>query len=580
MTALPHQPVKSIRYLWILLFLLAAAIWIVQIGRPVDLPNWHEFDYSSIARNFVREGNNILYPRIDWRGDGPGYTEMEFPIIPWSMGQLYRVFGTHEIIGRIFSYVFTLLSLLVFSRIALKVLPEPAAFIASLFFVVAHVIALVATAIQPEALMLLLYLLAVYYFIDWYDRRSWLSYALAIASFALSMLVKSPAAHLAIFFFLWALHKDGMKAFRRPSLYFFAALSFAPVVVWYAHAASLWHQFHNSMGVSNEDHWFGLDILSRPKVMANLFSIDVLLVAGGGGAIVAFVAIITGRLRSEVNRLTLYWCLAVAVYLLVIIRTSGAYWASYYHVVAVPPLALLFAAGVSSVPDAAIATWQRIARWSAIVAVLLIVPLTLLSKRDPAHLPGVFQDLVNAHSSIAVLLVLAVLSFGVTVLSFRLAVSSQAAPRNTPFPTWSRTAIILIVGCFSYFFLSGQMLLGTWRTFGSRTPLSSSAQCIKPKLMPGSLIVASGGICLDPGGHRVANDAPDMFYWLNHKGFTTCEGHESVAELQAFALRGARYYVADKDSLQDRPEFAAALRKAFPLLADCNAALLFSLRPR
>jgi hypothetical protein len=43
----------------------------------------------------------ILYPRIDWRGDGPRYAEMEFPIIPWTIAALYKIFGYHEVIGRI-----------------------------------------------------------------------------------------------------------------------------------------------------------------------------------------------------------------------------------------------------------------------------------------------------------------------------------------------------------------------------------------------------------------------------------------------------------------------------------------------
>lgn len=36
---------------------------------------------------------NILYPRVDWRGDTPGYVEMEFPALPWVAGGLYHLFG-------------------------------------------------------------------------------------------------------------------------------------------------------------------------------------------------------------------------------------------------------------------------------------------------------------------------------------------------------------------------------------------------------------------------------------------------------------------------------------------------------
>jgi hypothetical protein len=76
----------------------------------------------------------------------------------------------------------------------------------------------------------------------------------------------------------------------------------------------------------------------------------------------------------------------------------------------------------------------------------------------------------------------------------------------------------------------------------------------------------------------VANDAPNMFYWLDRKGFTTCEGHESIAQLRSLAARGARYYIADKASVAQQPGFESELRRSFPVLVDCAAAVLFELK--
>lgn len=547
------------RYRWMLVFLFTAVLWSVHIDRPVDLPGWHEFDYASIARNFVREGNNILYPRIDWRGDGPGFTEMEFPIIPWIIAQLYRVFGIHEVIGRLLSYAFMLLSLFVFSKIARKILPESAAIVATLFVVVSHEIVQVATAIQPEPLMLLLYLMAVYSFVEWYESRRWSSYGFAAASFAGAMLVKSPAAHLAIFFLLWSLYQDGAQAFRRPALYLFAMISFAPAIWWYAHASSLWHQFHNSMGVSNEDHWFGLDLLKRPKVILNLICVDLFLVCGGGGLLVACSA-----LRKD-SELALRWLVAVGIYLIVILRTSGAYWAAYYHVVAVPPVALLFGAGVYRARFS-----HRVFFWSAASVGLLLLCFLLSGRINVAHLPGVFQDLLLARSSPVVLLVMAVTGVAVTVLAWSIVGDRTQFKQGHP---------LVIVGCAAYFFISGQLLLGSWKSFETRSPQFDCKSRFQNKLPAGSLIVASGGPCADASGHRVANDAPNMFYWLDHKGFTTCQANDSIANLNTAIYRGAKYFVADKESLKLQPAFEGELRNAFPLVGACETALLFELRP-
>jgi hypothetical protein len=343
-----------------------------------------------------------------------------------------------------------------------------------------------------------------------------------------------------------------------------AVLPFVPVLWWYGHASSLWHQFHNSMGVSNEDHWIGLDVLERPKVIANLLSIDIFLVCGGGGLLVAFSALAHSRLKSEVNRLAVSWCIAIAIYFIVIMRTAAGYWAAYYHVVAVPPIALLFGSGLQL---KVARSWRRIAFLLVITATVLVGALLLAGRRDITRLPGVYKDLLSANSSFPILLLLAVLAALVTAICIR----PQAGPiLRSP-------SSLVIVGCFSYFFISGQLLLGAWKSYATTSLPFACVACFQDKLVPNALIVTSGGICFDAGGHRVANDAPNMFYWLDHKGFTTCEGHESLAELKTFSARGARYYIADKASVSEQPGFESLLRGSFPLVAECSSAWLFDL---
>jgi hypothetical protein len=68
-----------------------------------------------------------------------------------------------------------------------------------------------------------------------------------------------------------------------------------------------------------------------------------------------------------------------------------------------------------------------------------------------------------------------------------------------------------------------------------------------------------------------------MFYWLDRKGFSTCQGHESIGQLEGFSQKGAAYFVADKVALSREPGFEERLRASFPLLADCKSVLLFRL---
>src|SRR5437016_13840593 len=85
----------------IALFAAAALVRFADVFRPINKGSWRESDEGSISRNFVREGMDPLYPRIDWRGDGPGYAEMELPVYPFLTAATYKIFGEYDQIGRL-----------------------------------------------------------------------------------------------------------------------------------------------------------------------------------------------------------------------------------------------------------------------------------------------------------------------------------------------------------------------------------------------------------------------------------------------------------------------------------------------
>src|SRR4030042_684103 len=83
----------------ILIVLVGAGLRIAYVARPLAhrmRAPWRQSDYTQLARNYWREDPNLFHPRIDWRRDGPGLVEMELPLVPWTAGMLYHVFGYHE----------------------------------------------------------------------------------------------------------------------------------------------------------------------------------------------------------------------------------------------------------------------------------------------------------------------------------------------------------------------------------------------------------------------------------------------------------------------------------------------------
>lgn len=332
------------------LFVLGAVLRTLDIGQQIGVDNllsWRETDIGGVARNFYREGMNLFYPRIDWRGDGPGYVEMEFPLYPWLIAVLYKVFGYHEIFGRLLSYSFSLGAMAVFFLLARYLLPPVGAVFASLFFVLSPLAIKISNSLQPEGLMFLFYLLAAYAFIRWIDDNSWKHYGLALLATTLCILAKAPAAHIGLFFALLVLKEKGLVAFRQIRLWAFAIVALVPGILWYKHAHSLWLTYGNSLGVSNETHVAGLKLFTNTSLIRGIFNIELLHVWMPTGLIICAIGILVAR--SEKTAIySLYWLLAILAFYLVIAYTTSAGWAIYYHIFSVPPVALLIGLGVEA----------------------------------------------------------------------------------------------------------------------------------------------------------------------------------------------------------------------------------------
>ena len=81
--------------------LLGLALRLININAPiVGVHSWRQADTAAMARHFALENTPIWLPQIDWSGSAQGYVESEFPIFPYIVGQLYKIFGIHEWIGR------------------------------------------------------------------------------------------------------------------------------------------------------------------------------------------------------------------------------------------------------------------------------------------------------------------------------------------------------------------------------------------------------------------------------------------------------------------------------------------------
>lgn len=293
---------------------------------------------------------NPLYPRIDWRGDGPGYAEMELPLFPFLTAISYEVFGINDRLGRVWAFFFSLGALFFFFRLAREYLGEFASIIAFAFFALNPLIVDESTAIQPEGLMLFTYIAAVYFFVRWLKTAKNSQLFGATTMTALTLLSKAPAAHIGLFFGILLLEKYGINAVKLSKVWLFGAFSLLPAALWYFHAKNLWLTYGNSLGVSNEYHWIGLDFFQSGYFIEGILSLEFHFVWISFGLIVAAFAVWKGY-KEPVGKHSIVWLVSIFTFYIIAARTTSEVWANYYHVFSIPPAALIFGFGIKKLWD-------------------------------------------------------------------------------------------------------------------------------------------------------------------------------------------------------------------------------------
>lgn len=550
----------------IVLFLLAACARAIDVWRPVDgtvRHAWRETDTAAIARNFYREDMNILLPRIDWRGDGPGYVESEFPLLPWTAACLYHVFGYHEEILRVLSYALSLGACLVFLRLARRLLPDAAIIPACLVFALSPMAIRMASAVQPEPLMFFAYLLAVDSFVRWIDHSPRRDYLIALLATTLAILAKVPAAHVGILFACLCLQKYGTGVFRRTDIWLFGLVSLGVPAAWYWHAHSLWLEYGNSLGISNEAYErisTGSFLTTLWETLPGVVAIESVYIWMGIGAFFGMSGLVAAW-RDSRSRPLAYWFCALAAYFFVTGRTTGEPWAAYYHIVTTALGAMLIGLGFDVTRRKPIRLTVRFVTGVVTAAVV-------------AFLAGELNaGMINPLSRIAMTVGIASGVAGLlAALDGRYAGDDASTERETG-PMRQR----LLLGGFSA--VIAFQLVSVVRDFrpAENAGRYDNAMAFAPHVKDGELIVVGGASTVDQHGLLRASDNPYYFFWMDRKGFILHDDEQSIERLTEMRQRGARYFLAEKHHIGQIPDFEDDLRARFTVVKESGTSMLIDL---
>ena len=331
---------------------------------------WRQCDTAAVARNFATESMNPLLPRVDWRGDGPGWVEMELPLFPWAVAVAYRLLGVHDAIGRIAAALGGVAACWWLLCLLTRTSGPRVARWAALLFAILPLNVYYGAAFMPESWMIAASIGGVHHFLRWRQgdggKHGWASFACIAAA----VLLKPTALCLGLVL-LWILlavrPERGPLAkahpLRDPRAWMFAAgvLGLLGTWLWWAHR--LGHETGLSFGVLRSDKFadwplagsmgFWHTILIERLVERHL--------AWGGAALV-----LAGLLRSRssrVERLFDVWLVALLVGTAIASRGNELH--EYYQMPWSLPLAFFAGRGAAG-------AMERQRGWFVVLAMTVI----------------------------------------------------------------------------------------------------------------------------------------------------------------------------------------------------------------
>ena len=92
---------------------------------PYSRHQWRQSDCLSITQHYYQDNLPFLEPEIHWRGEGQsGKTISEFPIVYYTVGNIWKVTGKHYWIYRLINFIILGLGLYYLKKLAQKILGD------------------------------------------------------------------------------------------------------------------------------------------------------------------------------------------------------------------------------------------------------------------------------------------------------------------------------------------------------------------------------------------------------------------------------------------------------------------------
>jgi hypothetical protein len=373
---------------WMRLFAIAVIV-LGLLGRAAtirsplfDFHSWRQADTASIARNFVEERFNPLYPQVDHRGARPdGYVATGLELHAFVVAIVASFAGFSPALGRLVNtLLFPLAALLLFRFIRLRYGDRAAAVGLFVYALGMPLTLFIDRAFMNESMLMLLTIVCLRSAQEYCARQSRAHLVLLVLASSLIAVVKPT------YLIVWGpvvglfLERFGRRAFIRWELWLAGLTNVALGAWWFTHAHTLFGLTGISFGLTDKLFDAALLVSDYPVKVAIRLLKDILGPVGAVFATYGLVVAIRERRYAEI-----FGVLAFLVYLIVV--TRGNYEHNYYQLPIVPVGAALTGAGVTDAVTriGSRRGWSTERRLNAYAAVLGIALLSTFVRSVSAH---------------------------------------------------------------------------------------------------------------------------------------------------------------------------------------------------
>lgn len=219
-----------------LIVLLGLAFRLYHIDFPmVDGHSWRQITNADIARHYTEGSLNLFVPRVSWGGLN-GVVGMEFPLLQYVTGLLWRLTTEQHMVARLVAVAFSLAGIIAIYFLGTRLFGRPAGRAAAFLLAVSPSAVYFGRSFLSDTPMMTFMIVAVLAWDRYFDRPSASRAALAALPTMLCALVKLPAilVFAPIVGLAWA--RGGWPRVFDRRLIAGCVASLAAVAAWYWYA--------------------------------------------------------------------------------------------------------------------------------------------------------------------------------------------------------------------------------------------------------------------------------------------------------------------------------------------------------